>query len=159
MKVHACLLVCVIALTGCIFQGDKLKFETIAKGDSSYQGEDPLFFVATSYEDTLTFVTYIQHEDELKAVDFNTYVVVCAFQGVKPKGYDIQIQELIREERSIIFLTTFREPTFGEPISTEYASPFHLVKVKKSEIGLQGLVSFLLQDTKGFLHAKVDVII
>ena len=159
MKKYAYLCMCAIMAAGCIFQGDKIKFETVAKGDSSYEVTDPLFFVATSYEDTLAFSQYTGQQELLKSIDYNKYVVVCAFQGVKPKGYDILIQELIRKESAIIFLTTFREPTFGESVSSEYASPFHIVRVKKSEIGMTGVVSFLLQDTRGFLHAKIDVIL
>lgn len=151
------MLICIMVVTGCIFQGDKLRFETVVKGESSYRGQPPLLFVATSYEDTVDFVQYTGHEDELKDIDYCQYVVVCVFLGVKPEGYDIEIKELIRKEEGIVLLTTFREPEFGRPVSGKVVSPFHIIKISIAEIGIRGRVSFLLEDTRGFLHAKVVV--
>lgn len=146
-----------VLLVGCIFQGSKLQFEEVAKGESSYQGSDPLLFVVTSYEDTLDFVQYTGYEEELKRIDYDTYVVVCVLLGVNPKLCDIEVHELIREEDAIVLLTTFLEPVEKPPAAECYVSPFHIIKVQRSDIGIKGEVSFLLQDTKGFLHAKVVV--
>lgn len=154
MKKNAVLL-CVV-LAGCIFQGDKISFEETARGESTYQGTEPLLFVAVSYEDTNDFVQHTGYRDELAHVDYGQYVVVCAFLGVNPDLCDIEIHELIRKEGSIIVLTTFFEPV-EKPASTCYESPFHIIKIPRSEIGLEGDVTFLLEDTKGFLHGKVVV--
>ena len=150
-------LICVIVVTGCIFQGNKLDFETVALGDSSYEGRSPLLFAAQTPEDTLDFTKYTGHESELEQIDYSQYIVICVFLGGSPEGHDIEIKELIRKERSIILLTTFREPEFGKPLSERKISPFHIIAIKISEIGMGGEVSFLLEDTRGFLHAKVIV--
>ena len=154
MKKNAVLL-CIV-LAGCIIQGDKISFEEIAKGESTYQGTEPLLFAAVSHEDIDDFVQYAGYQHELATVDYNQYVVVSAFLGVDPGLCDIEIHELIREEGSIIILTKFFEPV-EKPASTCFVSPFHIIKIPCSEIGIEGSVSFLLQDTKGFLHGKVVV--
>lgn len=157
MKHGVLVLTAMVIATGCIFQGDKIPFETVAKDESLYTGEDPLLFVATSYEDTREFVQYTGLQDELKNIDYHQYIVVCVLLGMKPEGYDIEIKELIRKEEGIVLLTTFREPEFGKPLPEQKVSPFHIIKVRISDIGIQGEVSFLLEDTRGFLHAKVVV--
>lgn len=157
MKLHVLLLVPMMVLTGCIFQGDKIPFDTVAKAESSYEGKEPLLFVATSYEDALDFVQYTGLKDELKGIDYHQYIVVCVLLGVKPEGYDIEIKELIRKEEGIVLLTTFREPEFGKPLPDKNVSPFHIIKIRISELGIKGEVSFLLEDTRGFLHAKAVV--
>ena len=149
--------ICVVLLTGCIFQGDKILFETVAKGESTYPGSDPLLVVATSYEDIIEVIQYTGYEEDLKALDYQEYVVICVFLGMDTILYDIEIQELIREQEALVILTTFFEPDKDVPVAQQFESPFHIIQVKKSEIKLKGDVSFLLQDTKGFLHVKVVV--
>lgn len=158
MNKAAPLFICTVLLTGCVFQEDKLQFESLAKGESSYPGEDPLLFVVTSYDDTAGFTPYIDSgiQNVLEQIDYQQYVVICVFLGWKGKGCAIEIKELIRKEEAIVLLTVFQEPELGETLPG-YASPFHLIKVSKSEIKLVGKVSFLLEDTKGFLHAKVQI--
>ncbi|KYK37549.1 MAG: hypothetical protein HXS46_18790 [Theionarchaea archaeon] len=158
MNKAAPLFICTVLLTGCVFQGDKLQFESLARGESSYRGEDPLLFVVTSYDDTAAFTQYIGigTQDALKRIDYQQYVVICVFLGCKGEGSAIEIKELIRKEEAIVLLTVFQEPELGKTLPG-YASPFHLIKVSKSEIRLVGEVSFLLEDTRGFLHAKVRV--
>lgn len=152
---HVVLFTCMLVLTGCIFQGDKLPFETVARGESTYQGESPLLFVATSYEDTRSFSLYTGHVEALSRIDYSQYVVACAFLGVKPEGYDIEVKELIRKEGAIILLTVFKEPAAAS--GEREVSPFHIITIRRSDIYLTGEVSFLLEDTRGLLHAKVVV--
>ncbi len=150
---------CILLVTGCVFQGDKLTFETIARGESTYEGEDTLLFVATSFQDTEPFVQYTSMGEELQSVDYGEYIVVCAFLGRTLQGHNIEIKEVIRKGDALILLTVFEEPERGQ-IGPDYVSPFHVVKIRISEIlnvGLEGEVSFLLEDTRGLLRAKVEV--
>jgi hypothetical protein len=111
------LFILVVLLTGCIFQGDKIPFETVAKGESTYQGSDPLLVVVTSYEDISEVIKYTGHEEDLKAIDYQEYVVVCVFLGMDATLYDIEIQELIREQKALAILTTFFEPDKDIPVT------------------------------------------
>lgn len=159
MKKSVSLLMCLLLVTGCVFQGDKLAFETVARGESLYEGEDPLLYVATSFKAVEGVVQYTSVGEELKSVDYGQYIVVCVFLGRKLQGHDIEIKEIIKKGDALILLTVFKEPERGQ-IGSDYVSPFHVIKVRISEIfrvGLEGKVSFLLEDTKGVLRAKVDV--
>jgi len=155
MKRLVAFLVFLVVLAGCVFQGDKLAFEPIAREESSFEGVNPQLFVATSYEETLAFSQYTHLEEALKAVDYQQYLVVCVFLGVNPEGFDIEIKEIIRKERALVLLTVFEEPESEEGPGT--VSPFHMIKIRISDIKLEGKVSFLLEDTRGLLRAKVDV--
>lgn len=155
MKLHVFFFACMLLLTGCIFQGDKLNFDTVASGESSYTGEDPLLFVAASYEATLAFTQYTGHDEALKEIDYNQYVVACVLLGVNPEVCTIEIKELIRKEDAIILLTVFRKSKV-EKSSDCVTSPFHIIRMRRSDIKIAGKVSFLLEDTRGLLHAKVE---
>ena len=61
-------------------------------------------------------------------IDFENFMVIGIFTEIKPNGWEVQIDEIVENENSIIVSRT--EIAFASRVFTQ---PFHLVKIPKTD--------------------------
>ncbi len=144
-------------LIGCAEKSEDIAFETVEKGQYKF------------YEiKTLEFAV-IKTSDELEGffkkygimVDFpdwqpERYVLICAFQGLKPStGYDIKITKIERSRDTVTVKVRIRESKPDEITASVLTSPYHIVKVERSAIS--GAKTFVFVDQNDKILKELTV--
>lgn len=122
---------------------EELSFETINKGIYSGHNQKNNYVIVSrnDFENLWNKVYYkTVSKPPLPEIDFNKYIVLAVFQGVKNTGgYDTQIFKISREEGYFDVLVRETSPS-PECVTTQaLTSPFHIIKVEKmsSEVNVR----------------------
>ncbi len=123
-------------------QTQELPFETISQGigfptGRSYSGEDPNLLVITAPEAVDAPGLEIQFTPELaeqlRTLDYDRYFAILVLQGHKNIiGYQVTIQQVIRQGNQINIQVEFVEPAPETLILPAFSSPYHLIAVSKT---------------------------
>lgn len=117
--------------------GKTVAFDTISKGIYSQQAEKEYFVVkdTESFNQLLAKISNGDSEITNKDVDFSKEMVVGAFLGEKPTGgYTVEISDALKQDKYIEFLIKINEPDPGEIVTEVITSPYHIIKLKKSDM-------------------------
>lgn len=159
------LLVPSLFLSGCngnnFEQGTEIPFETIIHSTISRYRLGPMFWVITNdgdIDDALPLITYSSNMPTIM-VDFSKEIGIMVFLGWKPNvSYDINIEKIIFQENSttVNIITDFDlsgdhpEGVVGE----EAISPFHLVKIPKTDFQSQYVTFNVVVENKIVLSSS-----
>lgn len=145
------ILVALAGLSACQPKEIGLPFETIEQRDASgtgqvYEDKPPDLIVVTTPEEVANLDALVTPEAQarLQSLNYDAYFVIAVFQGRKPTtGYEIQIERITRRGNIVAIHTRFQEPKPDEAKGDEVTSPYHLVRVQKTETWGQ-LITFNL---------------
>ncbi|MCL4416925.1 MAG: protease complex subunit PrcB family protein [Actinobacteria bacterium] len=116
---------------------DKIALDTISKGKYSQQAEKEYFVIkdTESFNQLLAKISNGDSEITNKDVDFSKEMVVGVFLGEKPTGgYTVEISDVLKQDKYIEFLIKINEPNPGEIVTEAITSPYHIIKLKKSDM-------------------------
>lgn len=118
--------------TGAV-SGGELKFETIAISNYFDEQTQKSDFVIKDQSEWIPILQKISVE--LPApIDFSRDMVIAVFQGEKSTGgYSIEIDRIIEKENSIEVSVLETSPGPGCMVTQAFTSPYHVVKIKKSD--------------------------
>lgn len=120
-----------------------LSFETINKGIYSGHNQKNNYVIVTNkdFEDLWNKVYYKTiSKPPLPQIDFNKYMIIAVFEGVKNTGgYDIQIFKINQNGGYLDILVKETSPGPSCFAVQAFTSPFHIVKVEKisSEVSVK----------------------
>lgn len=120
-------------------QGISLPFETIEQQESPGTGEpyettEPGIRMVTSAEeiDALNGWISVEAQAQLQNVNYEQYVVLAVFQGLKPTTrYSVEIKRITRLGDTVNVHVQFQEPKPNEMSGDAITSPYHVVQMQK----------------------------
>jgi hypothetical protein len=132
--------------------GTALPFVTLDRRESTGTGEGysdryPALVVITSGEEAGRLDTLVGPGGEraLEVLDYTEYVAIAVFQGGKSTlGYGVEIKHITREDDNVWVQAYFTEPEPDDPLPDMVSSPYHLVRVRKSDGWLGPATAFRL---------------
>jgi hypothetical protein len=116
---HLCIFLVLFWLIGCGAATVELAFETVANegsGSNVYNDHEPDLFVVTALEELEPLSHFVSHDarERLQLVDYDTYMVVAAFQGWRPDtGYGIEIEKVVRQGDTVSVIMELDEDSRG----------------------------------------------
>lgn len=117
--------------------GKTVEFDTISKGTYSQQAEKEYFVIkdAESFNQLLEKISGSDTEITNTDVDFSKEMVIGVFLGEKPTGgYTVEISDVLKQDDYIEFLIKINEPDPGEIVTEAITSPYHIIKINKSDM-------------------------
>jgi hypothetical protein len=131
-----------------------LSFETIEQKDYSgtgviYEPETPGIIIVSKIEDINSMNGLVTENSlsQLRSLNYDQYFAIAAFQGHKgDTGHNIQIDKVVRSENSVNVFVTIHDPKPGEPTGAMETSPYHLVRIQKTDIWGQEITFNLMAD-------------
>lgn len=127
-----------------------IPFETIAKGAWLGGGIKKAGLITicsdTDLKKTKTRLPNFNWE-KLKGTNFDIYMVVMIFLGVKPtSAYGVKIREILREGKIVRIEADLEKCSIGEPA---FHVPYQVVGLRKADLGVKGKMTFILLDSAG----------
>ncbi|MBC8390662.1 MAG: protease complex subunit PrcB family protein [Actinobacteria bacterium] len=117
--------------------GKIVEFDTISKGFYSLQVEKEYFVIkdTENFNQLLAIIADSNSDITNKYVDFSKEIVVGVFLGEKPTGgYNIEITEVLEQNDYIEVLIKIDEPDPDEMVTQAITSPYHIIKLKISDM-------------------------
>jgi|GEM_PF-885372 len=85
-------------------------------------------------------------------------VAVGVFQGVKPTGgYTVEVSSVRARGNTVEVAVRLTEPSPGSMVTQAFTSPYQLVKISRSELGIRGQARFMMLDGAGNRLAEADI--
>ncbi len=110
----------------------ELKFETIEKKDFSRNQEQKNYVIKNRQEWSGLWFK-MGYTRFAPIVDFTKDMVIAVFQGEKSSGgYDVEINKIIENENTIEVSVIETSPARGCNVTMAFTSPYHIVKIQKS---------------------------
>jgi hypothetical protein len=125
------------------FDGASADFETIDSGaQSGIGGEEPSLFVLRTEDDWRDFWALHQSHTlpspEAPDVDFEREMVIAAVDGGQPSGgYRLEIDTIGRADAALVVDVTRRVPGQGCVTTAALTQPYHIVRVARSDLGVE----------------------
>jgi len=159
MRWRIILIIAMLGLfTGCAEKSKDIAFETVEKGQYKfYEIKNMEFMVIISQEEFNSFLQkYGIENKDLPDWQSDRYILICAFQGMKPTaGYDIEITKIERSGDTVTVKLRIREPKPDEITAQVITSPVHIVKVERS--ALSGAKTFVFVDQNDRILKKLTL--
>lgn len=141
-----------VTLAGCSPSRD-IPFESLSTYDTSKWTEKlPGLVIIAEEKDVKVLATFIYSRplEELVAsdkADLSTWCLIAVFQGLQGTGgYQIEVQNIQQSGKTIQIYAKFIRPTLTEPVSLGQTQPYHLVRIRKTDLSGQGQFTFVLID-------------
>lgn len=126
------LLIGIVLISGCIQQGERISFETLAKGHYSGCKNTNNFFIDNKPEFAEVWNSIFGIQRSLPDIDFSedSVIVVCMGE-FSTGGYDIEIKEITEYEDKVTVTLEKTYPEPGSPVTQAFTQPYHFVKTEK----------------------------
>ena len=147
----------IVLFTGCAEKSGEISFETVEKGQYKFYEIKNMEFAVIKTSDELEsfFKKYGILNKDFPDWQPERYVLICAFQGLKPSaGYDIEITKIERGEDTVTVKVRISKPKPDEITAQVLTSPYHIVKVKKSDVS--GVKTYVFVDQSGKILKKMS---
>ncbi len=147
-----------VTLVGCQQTGINVPFETIGQateysGAMGYPDGEPLVILLTTPGEISQIEEFISQAalEQLTALDFQQYVVIAVFRGLKSNtGFPTIIERVtLRDNQATVYTQFWDEGKGGYAVGAASTSPYHLVKVHR-DAGIN-------QDTTLHLESRLVV--
>jgi len=90
-------------------------------------------------------------------LDTASDVAVGVFQGIKPTGgYSVAVSSVRARGNAVEVAVRLTEPSPGSMVTQAFTSPYQLVRISRSDLGIRGQARFLLLDEAGNRLAEAD---
>ncbi len=148
-----------LMLTGCSPSAKEIPFETISEYPISYYEQSEPALVAVSDRAGLESLPRLMShgfdvDKALSETDFSTCFLLVAFQGLQGSGgHSIEVLDIQRSGERIEVRAKFTSPESGATLLV--TSPYHVVRVKRTDLGSGKLTFVLIDDSLGEEVAKV----
>jgi hypothetical protein len=149
--IYVCLFLSIL-IVGCISRVTEISptetlnvkdiyFETIdqqerAKTSEGYKSKNPTMIVLAKKDEINLLENLVSNDSfsKIQSIDFNEYISIAVFQGVKPTDrYAVTIEKILRNGNNISILVSFHEPSPEISKHDTVTSPYHLIKIKKGD--------------------------
>lgn len=116
--------------------GVEFKFETVDQNVYSEAIETDVFLITGSQDVyQLEELLYEDAFTQLVNVNYDDFSAVTVFQGHKNTGgYKVTIERLSVQEHELSICATFLEPGPHQPVGNIETSPYHIIKVSKTDL-------------------------
>ena len=130
-----------------------LPFRTIVqRAPLAERPAKPAVYLATKYLDLAPFLATLRADDrpKVKAVRLSDRAVVAVFMGTRPTaGYAITVRRIAVANGRLTVTASTKEPGPDEIVVEAFTSPYHVVSVARSALGLKLPLSWRLVDEHG----------
>ena len=147
-----------LMLATCSSSAKDLPFETVSQYPvSDYEGEPALEVVLdrAGLESLPRLMARgLDVDKALRETDFSTWFLLVAFQGIQMSGgHSIEVLDIGRSGERVEVRAKFISPESGATLGV--TSPYHVVRVKKVDLGADRFTFVLIDDLSGEEVAKV----
>ncbi|MCX6049624.1 MAG: protease complex subunit PrcB family protein [Chloroflexi bacterium] len=118
-------------------------FETIAHDqwgvDKNLSNREPRLFLLSTQGDLAQVKDLIDQKvmNQLEQVDFQQYVIVALFRGMKPSSnYQTMITRMTKKNDELMIYAALYEPNTAYGSATALTSPYHIVRVARNNINV-----------------------
>ena len=149
-----------LMLASCSSLAKDLPFETVSEYPiSDYEQSEPALVVALDRAGLASLPRLMSDglnvEEALRETDFSTWFLLVAFQGVQMSGgHSIEVLGIERLGERIEVKAEFIGPESGATLGV--TSPYHVVRVKKEDLGTGKFTFVLIDDLSGEEVAEAD---
>jgi hypothetical protein len=146
----AILVAFLVLIGGCGLREQQLQWKKVAQyeqGDTPPSpDEQPRLTVVAAPEQVseLEGFVYSSVLQQVSETDFSTHLILAIFHGYRgASNYSVEVEEVVRKDRTIIVYAKFLDPDPGEPTVEITSSPYYVLRVKKPT-DLRGEFTFVL---------------
>lgn len=148
-----------LMLASCSSSATDLPFETVSMYPiSDYEQSEPVLVVVLDRAGLESLPRLMSDgldvDNALRETDFSTWFLIVAFQGVQMSGgHSIEVLGIERTGERIEVKTRFISPESGATLGV--TSPYHVVRVRKEDLGENRFTFVLIDDLSGEELAEV----